>query len=200
MQSNMPKATLQFGEWRPDVALLDNQYASIADNVFPGLNCYKPIPSLLPISNDMLPERCIGLFSARRLDGTWTTYAGTQHYLWKWTTAGWVNVTRTTGGNHNLPMSEEQWSFDQFGVHLMAVAMSEKPQWINVETDSNFSDMPGTPPKAHNVHVIGDFVFLSGLALGQTIPGSSIPTNLRQILWSGINDPTQWTPGNELSD
>lgn len=196
----MPKATLQFGEWRPDVSLLDNQFASIADNVFPGLNCYRPIPSLLPFSESMLPERCMGLFAARRLDGTWNILAGTQHSLWKWTTAGWSNITRTAGGGYNLPAEEELWSFTQFGDHVIAAAISEKPQWITLETDTNFSDLPGNPPKAHNVHTIGDFVFLSGLALGGTIPGSSIPTNLRQILWSGINDPTNFTPGTGLSD
>ena len=44
------KRPLPFGEWRPDIALLDNEFASEAENVFAGVNSYKPFPRLEPIA------------------------------------------------------------------------------------------------------------------------------------------------------
>ena len=47
----MPQmATIPFGEWRPDVALLDNQFASVAENVYPGANAYLPVQSLAAVT------------------------------------------------------------------------------------------------------------------------------------------------------
>lgn len=42
----MSKVTLPFGEWRPDVAVLDNEFALIAENVFPSVNSYLPFQDL----------------------------------------------------------------------------------------------------------------------------------------------------------
>src|SRR5260221_13149884 len=41
----MTQATLPFGEWRPDLALRDSEFAAEANNVFPGSNSYLPMPS-----------------------------------------------------------------------------------------------------------------------------------------------------------
>src|SRR5262245_3032440 len=41
---------LPFGEWRPDVALQDGQFAGIAENVFAGANSYLPMPSLAALT------------------------------------------------------------------------------------------------------------------------------------------------------
>ena len=49
------KMPVQFGEWRPDIALLDSQFAADVENVFAGVNSYLPFPSLLPISDFALP-------------------------------------------------------------------------------------------------------------------------------------------------
>ena len=49
------KVPLEFGEWRPDVALLDTKFASEVENVFAGVNSYLPFPSLLPLRR---PRRC----------------------------------------------------------------------------------------------------------------------------------------------
>ena len=42
------KIPVEFGEWRPDVALLDTKFAADVENVFAGVNSYLPFPSLLP--------------------------------------------------------------------------------------------------------------------------------------------------------
>ncbi len=45
---------LLFGEWRPDVASLDSGIATEAENVFPGVVSYKPMPSLLAFATNTL--------------------------------------------------------------------------------------------------------------------------------------------------
>jgi len=40
------KLPVEFGEWRPDIALLDTKFASEVENVFAGANSYLPFPAL----------------------------------------------------------------------------------------------------------------------------------------------------------
>ena len=267
----MPKATLQFGELRPDLALLDNQFANLADNVFPFSNTYKPIPSLLPITTAALPSSCLGLFAARKKDGTWQIYAGTATKLYQWTYGGWVDMTNPSttqlpGGHYSVPQGE-RWVSDQFGTSVVAVQLGNAPQVIDTEAVStvivaavaaggsgyavndtitlsnsvilkvltisagavatvsivnggsisgalppnpvaqvstsgsgtvatfnltwtaNFTNLAGNPPLAHGCKVIGDFLFLYGLA-----------SDRYAVQWSGVNDVTQWTIGTNLCD
>ena len=51
----MQKVPVEFGEWRPDIALLDTKFASEVENVFAGMNSYLPFPSLLPFT---MRQRC----------------------------------------------------------------------------------------------------------------------------------------------
>lgn len=50
----MPKVPLRFGEWRPDVALFDNEFIGIAENVYAGLNSYEPFAGLAPVTTQSL--------------------------------------------------------------------------------------------------------------------------------------------------
>ena len=185
------KLPVEFGEWRPDIAELDTKFASEVENVFAGANSYLPFPSLLPFGT-ALPSNACGLYTARKLDGTWKVYAGTHTRLYTWTLAGWVDVSRTVGGNYNVAPGD-LWMFEQTGQHLVAVQTGDDPQWIEIESGANFTALPGSPPRATNVKQIGDFLFLSGLATAGLY-------NKRIIIWSSINDPTGWTVGTNLSD
>jgi len=183
------KIPVEFGEWRPDVALLDTKFAADVENVFPGVNSYLPFPSLLPWSSFALPAPGRGLYSARSTTGEWKIYAGTATKLYRYSSTGWVDITRTTGGDYNLQPGD-QWRFEQSGGHVVAVNVNDDPQWAVIDTGAAFEALPGDPPRATNVRQMGDFLFLSGLAQPQE----------RQIIWSGINDITQWTIGTSLCD
>jgi hypothetical protein len=50
----MADATLPFGEWRPDLALRDSEFAAEAENVLSGSNSYIPMPSPSPLSLDSI--------------------------------------------------------------------------------------------------------------------------------------------------
>jgi hypothetical protein len=125
----------------------------------------------------------------RLLDGSWGVIAGTATHLYRWTLGGWTDVSRTTGGLYNVPGTGELWSFDQFGQNVIAVNINDDPQVLNVDSGSNFAALGGSPPRAHSVKTLGDFLVLTGLS-----------TNMRRLRWSGINDVTQWTVGLNLCD
>jgi hypothetical protein len=178
----MPQVPVALAEWRPDIALLDNQFAADVDNVFADANSYKPIPSLSPLSQQALTPPVVGLTSARASDGTWLVYAGTRTKLYKWTLSGWTDVSG--GLTFNVPAIGELWSFAQFGTKLYACNINDAMVVADVDSGgTNFATAPGGPPLAHKVTQLGDFLFLSGLG-----------ANRRTIRWSGINRPDLWTP------
>ena len=190
----MPKVPVAWGEWRPDVATLDTQFANDVENVFPAINSYLPVPSLAPFSDAVVPpppsnERVVGLCSARTTTGEWAVYAGTPTKLYRWTLlAGWTEK----GSGYHVPEGE-LWSFTMFGKYLVAVQIGDPPQQANVDADGSFTVMTGAP-QAHNVRTIGDFIVLGGLL-----------SNRRKIMWSAINpDLTggsgNFTPGIGLCD
>jgi hypothetical protein len=188
------KMPVEYGEWRPDVALLDTKFAADVENVFAGVNSYLPFPSLLPWSLHALPDPpARGLYSARTSTGEWKIYAGSATKLYRYSATGWVDISRftTTPGDHPYNLQPgHMWQFQQSGGHIVAVNVNDDPQWAVIDTGAAFEALPGSPPRATNVRQMGDFLFLSGLAE---------PDNM-QIIWSGINDITQWSIGVSLCD
>ena len=183
----MAKTPLQFGEWRPDIALLDNQFAAIAENVYPAPNSYLPFLGLVPRTTP-LPAPAKGLTFARTSSGAYVIYAGTATKLYKWSGTAWTDVSRATGGAYAVA-DDALWSFAQFGDQLVAVHPGDEPQVADITAGTAFTALGGNPPNATSVAVVGDFLVLSGLT-----------TNNRMIKWSGINNIEQWTVGLELSD
>jgi hypothetical protein len=183
------KIPVEFGEWRPDVALLDTKFAADVENVFAGVNSYLPFPSLQPISNFVLPAPARGLYSARATTGEWKIYAGTATKLYRYSSAGWVDISRTTGGDYHLQPGD-LWMFEQSGPHIIAVNVNDVPQYAVIDTGAAFEALPGSPPMATNVRQMGDFLFLSGLA----------QPDQQKIIWSAINDITGWSIGVNLCD
>ena len=187
------KIPIEFGEWRPDIALLDTKFASEVENVFAGVNSYLPCPSLLRFATTALPNPVCGLYAARTLSGGWKIYGGTRTKLYVWGLAGWTDISRTVGGAYNVAEGD-LWSFEQSGTKLVAVNSNDDPQVVDIDSGLNFAALAGSPPKAGNVKQIGDFLFLSALA-------NSPPTwTNRMIIWSSINDITGWTIGLNLCD
>jgi hypothetical protein len=188
----MKPMPIEFSEWRPDVATLDTKFASEVENVFAGVNSYLPFPSLLAFTEALLPGRACGLYVARTNDGGWKIFAGTTTKLYTWALAGWTDVSRTTGGDYNVPPTE-LWSFEQSGNKLVAVNINDVPQVIDIDVGTHFAALGGTPPRAGHVRQMGDFLFLSRL-------DNSGGFNNRCVIWSGINDITHWIIGLNLCD
>lgn len=185
-----------FGAWEPDSAGTDMRdqgsrvLMAIAENVYPSKTGYTFIPSLQVYSDFALPAKCVGTFTGHTSTGNHFLFAGTQTKLYKFdVSTGWIDYTRTVGGNYNVP-ADEQWVFAQFGSKVFATNINDNLQVIDIDTGATkFADCAGTPPKARYVGVVGDFLVLACLA-----------TNKRMIHNSALNDSTGWVPGVNLSD
>ena len=72
--------------------------------------------------------------------------------------------------------------FALWGDRCIAVDPSINPQYIDMSTGTLFADLPGSPPKAARIAVVGDFIVLGDL--------ESKPNWVR---WSGFNASELWT-------
>lgn len=184
----MPKASIDFAEWRPDLALVDASFASTAHNVFAGANSYLPFPGLAQLTSTPLPGKACGLSFARTNVGVFRIYAGNQTDLFRWSGTGWTNLTRTSGGGYHVA-DGDLWRFRQNGTHLLATNINDVVQDCDIEAGTNFVNLAGSPPQATNIAQIGPFVVLGGEL-----------ANRRKIQWSAIENRNGWTIGLNLSD
>ncbi|MET3483116.1 hypothetical protein [Methylobacterium sp. 1973] len=183
---------MAFGAWAPDIASNDAAAAAVARNVFPRPDGYGPVPSPNPVSQP-LPNACRGSVSVQTPNGSWVFFAGTTNKLYRLNPAtnAWDDVS---GPSAYLVPEGDHWSFALYGTRLFAVHLGAPPQVIDVVTGVAFADLVAAdpanqPPKARFVAVVSEFLFLGGLLADPTM-----------IQWSGIGDPTYWTPGVHSSD
>jgi hypothetical protein len=180
---------LPFGEYRPDIADLDSQFmGSGSRNAYVAANSYKPVPGLTIFDDTAMAAACRGAWYARTVDGSYVVFAATATAIYKFTGGAWEDVTRTVGGAYSLP-DGEWWDGRQFGTRLILTNSADEPQYIDVDSGSDFADLPGTPPNAHLVSVVGDYLVLIRLA-----------SEPRKLQWSGTNDSESWTVGTDNSD
>ncbi len=76
------------------------------------------------------------------------------------------------------------WTFTQFGQKVIGANGQDKLQAWTVGSSSNFADLAAAAPTSQFVTTVRDFV-----VSGKT---STYPN---RVLWSDINDETDWTPG-----
>jgi hypothetical protein len=189
---------LPFGPWEPDSSGIDARdeagrvILQTARNVYPTKTGYGPVPGLSAITDNVLSstETCVGLAFARATEGGYLIFAGsrTKLFMYNSDSRSWIDKSRTSGGPYNVS-TDDYWSFAQFGTQLIAVNKNDDPQVINVDNPSNFAALPGSPPRARYVTVVGDFVVLGCLG-----------TNDRKVRNSAINDATGWIVGTNLCD
>jgi hypothetical protein len=173
-----------FGEFSPDISDLNTDTLDIARNVLPGPNSYTPAPGLIAHSVAALPLPCRGLWYVQTADTTYDTYAATSAKLYKYNpdTGTFTDLTRLAGGDYNLPV-DDYWSGAQYGNRLIVCNLGNQPQFIDVNTGTNFANLPNAPI-ARFVCVMDDHVVFSSLF-----------TNPRRIQWSAINDSEDYTAG-----
>lgn len=174
---------LSFGEWLPDLPDFQNPGATEAKNVIPDVNGYRPFPDFTVVDNSSgAPTALVtgGYYDA----DNYHVYAASddkklRRYTVSSSASAWTDVSRTSGGAY----TGVGWRFAKFGALVIAVNPSDATQGFEVGTDTDFSALAGSPPKAADIAVVRDFVVLVG-----------DPSNPRQVTWSAINDPEDWTP------
>jgi hypothetical protein len=176
---------IPFPPWEPDKSAFNSLAASMVLNAKPRVDGWSAMNSLVPFSA-ALPAEPRGLFTKETASGTKFTFVGTSTKLYKLNPSNsWDDVST---GVYALPAGA-YWSFCCFGNRIIAVNGGTKPQYFDVGVSTAFQDLPGSPPRASYVSIVGDMVVLADL-LGAK----------NKLHWSGINNSEQWQPGQNLSD
>lgn len=180
---------IPFGKWKPDqLSFNDPSIAGEAKGVLWGGNGYIPWPQMSAITS-AFAAAARGAYLARKTDGTLQLYVGTSSKLYRLDSSTTITeVTRLVGGDYTVP-ADDQWSFAQFGIYLIAVNGTDAPQVIDVDAGTNFAALAGSPPTSAGVRTIGNQVFL----FRQT-------SNPNRVTWSGRGDHTYWTVGMKDCD
>lgn len=177
-----------FADYGPDASEYDPSFSSVVANVEPHQTGWGPFPDWAAIGTS-LGAQCRGAITVRKTDGSTALYAGTSTglYLYNTASANWTDVTRLVGGAYAVE-ANWYWSFHQFGDQLIACNGVDANQYIDVDVGANFAALANSPI-AYWVSSMGDHLLLGRLA-----------SNLRGIAWSGVNDATFWTYGENGSD
>lgn len=196
----MPVVEIPFGEWLPSAPTFKNPGCEVADNVIPAAgSAYNSFPSLSTnTSQVLLDENNAQLLDendeplldesgsqtvasaakgARQLfdnNGSSMIVGGTNTTLFVRRTG----ITETTG--LSALGAGEAWDFCQFNDFVIATAANNSPQYLSdIDSDSTWSALTGSPPNAKRCARVGDFVMMGNV--------SGAPT---RIQWSAFNDPT----------
>jgi hypothetical protein len=182
-------AVIELAEFAPDRSDFDPTATDTLVNLTPRKSGWGPFPSFVAFS-EALPARPQGAFLANLGGGIFDLFVGTGTNLYRLSsgTLGWEDVSRTVGGAYATP-ADRKWSFAQYGALVLATNGVDPLQSYNTASPTQFAELSADAPAARNVSVVGDFVFLTATTDG--------PNDAR---WSGLNQPTFWTAGQQASD
>lgn len=167
------------GPWAPDTPDLEGSGSTEALNVIPAKRSYRPFPGFAAISNALV-ARAQGAVFIRKSDASGVVFAGDATKLSRLSGVTFSDVSRTSGGPYACP-SDGRWVFVQFGPNILAFNGADVPQTFNVDADTNFSALGGSPPTALYACIAGDFVMVGNL-----------PTARTRVQWSAINNSASW--------
>ena len=183
-----------FPPFEPDKSIYTTGTDAIY-NVYPRADGWGAVPSLVEVSDALVGEPLGGIYGADTA-GNFFTFVGTSTGIFKFTpgTGAWADVSRS-GGYDVKPGA--RWQCIRWGDYLVFTAPSDTgtgqpPQYYNLNSSSAFEDIPNADFEARYVIGSGDFVVFANT--GDTISGQTT------VRWSGLNDITFHTPGQNLCD
>ncbi len=177
---------LPFGEFLPDQPGLGNPGATLATNVLPMRSHYRPIKGLSVYSN-ALDENMQGAIGVTKRSGEVYVFAGDASKLYRINRSSAPNFEDVSqAGTYNTP-DDRRWQFTQFGDKILATNFEDPIQSFDLESSSTFTDLGGTPPKAHHLAVINNFV-----VVGNTWD-STDGHRPNRVRWSAIDNAENWT-------
>jgi hypothetical protein len=168
---------VRFGEWLPDLAVLENPGSTEAKNCLPVARDYTQFRALTGATT-ALSGRPYGAFTAFDTSSNVKLYAATQRRIYNWSGTAWTDVSK---GGANYSALTEAWSFAQYNTTLIATNLQDPVQSMTVG-GAAFANLAGTPPQSRYVGVIGNFVFLGNQTGAPNL-----------VQWCAIDDPTTWT-------
>jgi hypothetical protein len=178
---------IMLGEWLPDQPELDNPGLIEARNCLPVAGYYTDFASV-NTSGDALTDPPMGAYATIDDDGDPEIYAGTEDALYERTGTTWTD--RTPMGGY-ATAAGDYWRFTQFNNYVIATNYADVPQRKEISDAADFEDLAstGAAPKARQIGVINNFVFLGDIDDGvDEIPYAS--------QWCAIGDATNWPTPN----
>jgi len=174
-----------FPPFEPDRSVHVAGATSNVMNVKPVSDGYGPLYTLATFS-EALASAPRGSIAIRTAKGVQAAFVGTATAIYKLKSDGtWEDVS---SGVYTLP-ADDTWSFDLFGERVIATNVADGAFYFDIGSSTDFVALPGTPPKAKYVSVVGDFVWLLNL--------EGAPAD---YAFSGLNDSEVWTIGERFSD
>lgn len=170
---------IELGDFRPDLPDFGHPGATVALNVVPAANSYRPLASL-SVYSGALDGRCQGAFATRDSGGNVHNFAGDGGKLYALSGQSWTDVSRSVGGPYSTP-TDGLWTFGQFGNLVIAMNGVDAPQKWQLGSSTSFQALGGNPPIARCIAVVRDFLVMgrvSGLA--------------NRVQWSAIDDGENW--------
>jgi hypothetical protein len=173
-----------FGPWLPDLPKFGNPGATIALNVRPHFNSYKPHPNLGTAIATALSARCRGAISVIGTDGNAYRFAGDASKLYYLTSGAFSDAS--VAGGYSLS-AEENWEFAVFNNKIIAVNIGANVQGFTLGASTAFANLAVSTlmPKARHVGVVERFVMLGNVVES----GTAYPNRLR---WSAVDDETDY--------
>ena len=182
---------IQFGEWLPDQADKDNPGVVEARNVYPSSGGYTKFETPLG-SGDVTTETVMGAAMFVQTNNSPLTVGGSSTKLF---TRSPGVVTETSG--YTALSTDHVWRFERYNNQIITVTPNNVPQILtDLDTDTSWSALGGSPPKASVIGRVLDFLVMGDLT---DIDATTQPYRLR---WSAINNPGgAWvTDRGEMSD
>lgn len=164
---------ITFPAYLPDQ--LPRNVLTVANNVLPAADGYRPVKSLANIST---PLQASFRGGAAFISTGGTTYllAGTANGLERYSGGDWTTLLTAM----SIP---DRWRFTQFGDFVVAVnGVDTKQIDLNSGTASDIADCP----TGNGVAVVGDYVVIT-----------QADGNKLLVQWSGFNDHTKWISGTD---
>ncbi len=174
---------IPFGPWHPDKAAINTQVCREAVNCLPGAAGFRPSKGLAPLSSALTGD-CLGAAVVLKADGQISAFAGDATKLYKLDTSlVWQDVSRLVGGPY-ASGAGERWHYTAYGDLVLATTIADVIQVYDLASSTNFTALGGSPPRCRYIDVVRDFVVVGGIF-----------QNERRVQWSGLGNPTWWTPG-----
>jgi hypothetical protein len=173
----IPSIDVNFGEWMPDQANLDNTLID-ALNCISQAKSYRSLRSLVNVST-ALDGRCLRAIVAKDRTGVINNFAGDATKLYRLAVGTYANVSKA--GDYTV----EGWEFIKFGDRIIATGSGAPVQYFDMGVSTLFADLPGSPPQASHAAVIRDFIVLGNLLDG----GTEYPA---RVQWGGFNSSEKW--------
>lgn len=191
---------IRFAEWLEDLPDYDNPGSTNILNLVPKTKVsFGPWQNTTRQSSNTLDARAQGLTSGIDYSGANFVFAGDATKLYRYTGNTFADVSK--GGGYTsvagyTDVVSRAWQFQSFGNLMIATNFGDTPQKWLMGTDSAFSDLAATAPKARYAAVVQNHLVLANT--DDTFDGH---IGLR-IWFSPIGNPSDndWGNTNKQSD